>query len=376
MFNKTLLRTILVALLFWSMGTGQNFDSLLFAIRVDDILSRNTTILPRSIVPFEEVANNRGAKVTWAVIPHRLVESTNQDGQLANELEATVVKGNEVALHGYTHICAYCGATNHEMICTSHGISFSYAQQCSLISRGLQILAQQIGLKPTTFVPPGHAADLTTYQVLLDYGFRLISTVGPQRSCIYDTLYNLAPGSDPTWALTSSQYRNKLDQTLQSIDQQFQQNDFYCLLCHDYFIRAGYESGIVLDWTAELLDSLRSRYGNRLKFVTLSEAADTYRAPTLVSDKQRQIAINYQPQNFPNPFNLTTNIQWILPRSSEITITVYNILGKEIQTLPLGWLSAGFHRVQFDGTSLPSGMYFYQVVSGHNSQSAKMLLLK
>ena len=57
-------------------------DSLLFVIRVDDIQSRNTTIVPRSIKFFQSAVEKRGGKITWAVIPHRLIETQNQDGVL------------------------------------------------------------------------------------------------------------------------------------------------------------------------------------------------------------------------------------------------------------------------------------------------------
>lgn len=90
MKNNCFLCFVVFLFLFSSYAFTQ--DSLLFIVRVDDILSRNTTTQPRSIVPFEQVIESFGAKVSWAVIPHRLVEPENNDGHLIAELAATVQK--------------------------------------------------------------------------------------------------------------------------------------------------------------------------------------------------------------------------------------------------------------------------------------------
>lgn len=78
-------------------------DSLIFITRVDDIMNRNTSILPRSIVPFENLANARIAKITRVVIPHRLIENKNQNVVLKQELINSIQNGHEVSQHGYNH---------------------------------------------------------------------------------------------------------------------------------------------------------------------------------------------------------------------------------------------------------------------------------
>jgi hypothetical protein len=83
-----------------SISFSQASDTLIFIIRVDDILSRNTTIQPRSIVPFQQTVEARGGKVSWAVIPHRLIEAQNLDGNLVKELIASATNGHEIAQHG------------------------------------------------------------------------------------------------------------------------------------------------------------------------------------------------------------------------------------------------------------------------------------
>ena len=85
--------------------------------------------------------------------------------------------------------------------------------------------------------------------------------------------------------------------------------------------------------------------------------------------------------NFPNPFNPTTQIAVDLPEAASTKITVWNIMGQKVATLHSGDLSAGHHVVNFDGRDqngkqLTSGMYFYRVTAGKYNAIKKMTLLK
>lgn len=87
-------------------------------------------------------------------------------------------------------------------------------------------------------------------------------------------------------------------------------------------------------------------------------------------------------QNYPNPFNPTTQIQYVLPSSSNIIVTVYNSLGQTVKVFNEGTKEAGNHNITFNGEVLASGIYFYsvQTVSTAGKQNftaaKKMLLLK
>jgi hypothetical protein len=81
-------------------------------------------------------------------------------------------------------------------------------------------------------------------------------------------------------------------------------------------------------------------------------------------------------QNYPNPFNPSTTIKFMLPKTSNVTLTVFNILGQKVATLFDGRMSAGAQVVQFDATRLSSGVYIYRLEAGDFRSQKKMMLLK
>jgi hypothetical protein len=81
-------------------------------------------------------------------------------------------------------------------------------------------------------------------------------------------------------------------------------------------------------------------------------------------------------QNFPNPFNPTTQIAFDVPRASEVRLTVYDVQGRLVRDLAAGVLAAGHHTLAFDGAALPSGVYLYRLTAPGFSATAKMMLLK
>ena len=81
-------------------------------------------------------------------------------------------------------------------------------------------------------------------------------------------------------------------------------------------------------------------------------------------------------QNYPNPFNPTTVIRYQLPVNSTVTLTVFDMLGREVTTLVNDIKNAGSHETKFDGSKLPSGMYVYTLRAGNYTQTKKLVLLK
>jgi hypothetical protein len=80
--------------------------------------------------------------------------------------------------------------------------------------------------------------------------------------------------------------------------------------------------------------------------------------------------------NYPNPFNPSTTIRFELAKAGNLTLKVYDVLGKEVRTLVDEYKTAGSYDVMFTTNNLPSGIYFCKLTSGNQTDVKKMLLLK
>jgi hypothetical protein len=81
-------------------------------------------------------------------------------------------------------------------------------------------------------------------------------------------------------------------------------------------------------------------------------------------------------QNYPNPFNPSTQIELALPKETRVTLDVYNLLGQRVASLVNEVLTAGYHSVKFDASTLPSGLYLYRLTADGTSFVKKMMLMK
>ncbi len=131
------------------------------------------------------------------------------------------------------------------------------------------------------------------------------------------------------------------------------------------------------------------RYGKFSKKITTEKIliggnwADPIAAPELVTaigfrspkDIRSDHAIQLF-QNYPNPFNPFTRIRLYLPSSGYVTVEVYNTLGQLVSIMPGRQMIAGFHEIEFDGRHLPSGIYWYRVITADVSEVKKMVLIR
>jgi len=81
-------------------------------------------------------------------------------------------------------------------------------------------------------------------------------------------------------------------------------------------------------------------------------------------------------QNYPNPFNPTTKIKFSIPTRSLVTLTIYDILGREMSTLLNEEKTAGTYEVDFNGNLLASGVYYYSIIAEKFNDTKKLILLK
>lgn len=104
----------------------------------------------------------------------------------------------------------------------------------------------------------------------------------------------------------------------------------------------------------------------------------TSNSVTSIEDENiKTLSTDYElSQNYPNPFNPTTNIKYQLLKSGSVTLKVYDVLGEEIITIVNQQQSPGNYEVNFDGSNLTSGIYFYELKSRNFIIIKKMMLLK
>ena len=110
----------------------------------------------------------------------------------------------------------------------------------------------------------------------------------------------------------------------------------------------------------------RSIYKNTQFSITTSSEEETNEKATYFTLKQ----------NYPNPFNPTTNIQFNLSESSNIELSVFNLLGRKVDVVYNGVKSAGSHTLTFDASNLSGGIYFYELKTDSYTERKKMTLIK
>ena len=81
-------------------------------------------------------------------------------------------------------------------------------------------------------------------------------------------------------------------------------------------------------------------------------------------------------QNFPNPFNPVTTIRYAVPHTADVSLIVYDLIGREVAVLTTGMHQPGNYSVRFDGAGLSSGVYFYRMTAGEYIQTKKFVMMK
>lgn len=117
-------------------------------------------------------------------------------------------------------------------------------------------------------------------------------------------------------------------------------------------------------------DAVPEDYKNRIYFMDVNYS-------TLGTDKNISNPADFSlAQNYPNPFNPVTTISFNLETPGDYSLEVFNTLGQKVTTLQDGYAEAGIHSVNFDASSLSSGIYFYKLSNGTLSITKKSVLLK
>lgn len=148
---------------------------------------------------------------------------------------------------------------------------------------------------------------------------------------------------------------------------------------HSSWQKAGYVKGTgnstaPVDYTFEDLRLPSGSYTYRLKQIDNNgnyEYFELGEAVTVTPPGSFSLS-----QNYPNPSNPNSKIEYLLPAGGVVSIRVYDITGKEVSILVNEYKEAGYHTAVFDGTSLASGVYYYSITAGEYRETKKMILLK
>ena len=202
--------------------------------------------------------------------------------------------------------------------------------------------------------------------------------------------YHLAGDSGDTWMVVyedSSSGRqgrrallkNKYPYVVFGIPTELMEIEYYELnwgdtVINEYSIKINTETlasgfGLILNWYDE-----PSPLNKILKGCVIDR--DTFGIITTVKDDIKLPQEIYLVQNFPNPFNPQTKIIFYIPERSFVKLKVFDLLGNELETLINEEKDIGYHEILFDGSGLPSGIYFYTIQTPRFTQTKKMVLLK
>lgn len=107
-----------------------------------------------------------------------------------------------------------------------------------------------------------------------------------------------------------------------------------------------------------------------------SNVIGDYLVPTVLNEIDGPKLIFQLSQNYPNPLNPTTVINYEIPETGHVSLMIFDILGREVETLINEEKPAGKYEIKFDGTRFASGVYFYQLKSGNFVSTKKLILLK
>jgi len=136
------------------------------------------------------------------------------------------------------------------------------------------------------------------------------------------------------------------------------------------------DAGLYESWYAKGIGEVKYHTDNLAGLLEYNLASYKLNTTTNVLIGQNENVSYSLFQNYPNPFNPSTKINFNVSKSVFVTIKVYDLLGREVTTLVNENKPAGDYSIQFDGSKLVSGIYFYRMQAGDFVQSKKLVLLK
>jgi hypothetical protein len=139
-------------------------------------------------------------------------------------------------------------------------------------------------------------------------------------------------------------------------------------------------TGLIEDWCVEL-EGLKAVRAVENGFVAAGVREGNiwikrFDATTGIEDTSGLPSVTVLHQNYPNPFNPVTQLKFDLAKTCNVKLSIYNVNGQKIAELADGIRNAGFHDVEFDGSRLNSGVYYYTLEVDSKSMTKRMLMVK
>jgi hypothetical protein len=140
------------------------------------------------------------------------------------------------------------------------------------------------------------------------------------------------------------------------------------------FVHGNGNSNITKSYFFEDNELRTGKYQYRLKQIDYNGNYEYFNLPNVVSiEPPMNFSIK---QNYPNPSNPKSRIDFELPNDSKVTLKVYDLLGREVKTLADEFRKADYYTIEFDGSNLASGVYFYTLRAGNFTAVKKLVLVK
>jgi hypothetical protein len=130
-------------------------------------------------------------------------------------------------------------------------------------------------------------------------------------------------------------------------------------------VKNGCSNSAMADWAAYVA-GIASKQASATTLAFEGMDTDLMELPT-------EVTLN---GNYPNPFNPQTTISFALPETADVSLVVFDMMGREVKVLVNGTLNAGTHEARFDASDLPSGAYLYRLVTPGQEFTKMMMLLK
>lgn len=209
-------------------------------------------------------------------------------------------------------------------------------------------------------------------------------TLNPETDFYFSNIYSVVKKSNPDSALTSSDAVNFKAELVNALTNQvvgtfdnvtYNKNNLEKYASIDYQVDcSGINAG---EYYLRLVTNVTGEANYTLANIVNDNTTLAKKSFNKVNFTGSEIPTTYDlAQNYPNPFNPRTTIRYQLPKDGLVTLKIYDILGSEIETLVNEEKIAGKYEINFNASSLASGVYIYKIQAGDFTSSKKMILIK